>query len=430
MGLALPSSILIYTFVKSGKILILGGGFGGVRTALDLERALGPSADITLIDRNSYHLFLPLLYEVASAFGVRRDPYSLKLRKTISIPYADIFQGKHIHFVQADITRVDLEHREVQTASGTAYSYDYLVIGLGSESADFGIPGVKAYAYQFKTIDDALMLNRRLAEVFEEASRGERTLPIRILVGGAGFTGVELAAELACCAKNFAAQCGLGRRCFTIALLEGGPKILPGISERERSLIVRRLTKLGVGVLEHTRIQDVLSDSIKLTDGRTMKGDIVLWTAGVEAHRFLRTIANLGLTDRGKIIVDEYLNVVNHENVFAVGDNIEFIDHRNQRPEPALAYVAVDHGKVAAKNIRRSIHGKERIPHKPFYDVWVAPVGGKYAVAHLWWNISIPGFLGWFIRQLVDFRYFLSVLPFKRALQLFTQEVEIFRHND
>ena len=149
------------------KILILGGGFGGIRCALDLERRLSiglanNEIEITLLDKNGHHLFVPALYEVASAYNLEKDPFAVKIKKTICIPYADIFERKKINYIQAEIAGVDLENKKIITRGGNELAYDYLVFALGSQTTNFGIPGVAEYAYQFKGLDDALMINEKI----------------------------------------------------------------------------------------------------------------------------------------------------------------------------------------------------------------------------------------------------------------------------
>ncbi len=417
-------------FDMGGKILILGGGFGGIRAALDLEKYLGGRAELTLIDRNSYHLFAPLLYETASAYGLKRDAFLSQLRKTVSIPFADIFAGKNVHFIQGEIAKVDLAQRQVTTRGDAMFPYDFLVIGMGSQASDFGIPGVGEYACQFKTLDDAVMANEKITALFQEAKDGSRALPLKISIVGGGFTGVELAAEMACCSKNLAKQCGLQRSCYNVSLFEAGLKILPGISDRERDIITDRLTKLGVAIMANSGISEISSGTLRLKDGRTMRSDLIIWTAGVKPNEFLRKIEGLALSDDGKIIVDEYLRTPQHQNVFAVGDNIQFIDHKTKRSEPALAYVAANHAIIAARNITRSIREEKLIPHKPFYELWVAPVGGKFAVAHLWWGMRVSGFWGWIIRQAVDFRYLVSIMSLQKAFRFMLEDIRIFSKND
>lgn len=421
------------------KILILGGGFGGVRTALGLSRKLKGQAQITLVDRNSYHLFLPSLYEVASVYGTNlpsaptggdKDPFAVKIRKTVCISYKEIFAGKNVDFIQAKIFAVDLKEKNVKTKGGEVLLYDYLVIALGSQTADFGIIGVREYAYQFKSIDDAVAISVKIGKLVKKIASGEKIDLLKILIGGAGFSGIEFAAEISCCVKKMFREHNVKEKHAIVTLIEAGSKILPMVSDGERRIISKRLTELGVVLMENSPIEEVGADFVKLKNGQTLEGDMVVWTAGIKANEFLKTIANLPMTDKGKIIVDDNLRVRDWENVFAVGDNQEFIDSKTQKPVPALAYTAVDQGKIAVKNIFNAIKGKNLKPYKPFYGVWIAPVGGKFALAHLWGGWLVRGFWGWTLRGVVDFRYLLSILSFSKAVALFWREIEVFTKND
>ncbi len=412
------------------KVLILGGGFGGVRVALDLDRKLKGQVQITLVDRNNYHLFLPSLYEVASAYGVKKDPFAVKMRKTVCVPYGEIFSGKSINFIQAEISMVDLKTKNVRTKGGEVLFYDYLVIALGSQTADFGIPGVKEYAYQFKSIEDAIAINLKIGKLVKKMASGKKMDPLKILIGGAGFTGIEFAAELSCCIKKIANDYNIKEKYFQVTLIEAGPKILPMVSNSERKIISKRLTELGVVLMENSPIEEVGADFVKLKSGQTLEGDIVVWTAGIKANEFLRNVVGLPLTDQGKVMIDDNLQVQGWKNVFAVGDNQEFVDPKTQKPVPALAYTAVDQGKVVAGNIFNHMYGKKLKPYKPFYGIWIAPVGGKFALAHLWGGWGISGFTGWLVRELVDLRYLISILSLGEALSIFWQEMTMFTKND
>ena len=416
------------------RILVLGGGFGGVRCALNLEKRLkgkikNGEAAITVIDKNSYHLFVTKLYEMASATGVKKDPFSITLKKSVCLPYSDIFDGKNVNFIQAEIHEVDIENKKVKTNGGNIHEYDYLVIALGSQSADFNIPGVKEYAYKFKELEDALLIHEKIESMITDAANNKRELPIDILISGAGFTGIEVATELACCAKSIARKCGLKGKCSSIVLFEAGPKILPMVSDKQRKIILDRLTKHGVMVMENSGIEEVGNNFVKLKNGQNIKGDIIIWTAGVKPNEFIGSIKGLPLTDKKKIIVEDTLLVRGFQNIFAIGDNVEFIDPVTKKPIPAMAFIAVKEGQTAAKNIARSIKGKTLSVYNPSYDVWVAPAGGKYAVANLG-GISISGFWGWVIRELVDLRYMLQILPFFKAFFVFWEEITLFTKND
>ena len=408
------------------KILILGGGFGGIRAALDLEKNLKNEAQITLIDKNGYHLFLPALYEVASAYNIKKDPFAVRLKKSICIPYHSIFENKKLDFIQDEVTKIDLNGQKV-FADARVFEYDYLLMALGSQTNDFGIPGVKEYAYQFKSIEDALMVNKKLEESIKKSSV---SYPAKIFVCGGGFTGIELAAELSCCAKKIARVNKVKHKSHMITLFEAGPKILPMIPDEKRQHIIERLTRLGVSVMENSPIEEVGPDFIKLKNGQNMDGDIIVWTAGIKANELLKNVAGLPVSASGKVVTDEFLQVQGSKNTFAIGDNVEFIDPKTQKPVPALAYVANDQGKVAAKNLINTIRGRPLKRYKPFYSVWVAPAGGKYAIAHLWNGIHITGFWGWVVREIIDLRYMLSILTPGKALSLMWQEVTLFTKND
>ncbi len=416
------------------KILILGGGFGGVRVALDLEKKFRDEikkgeAQITLIDKNSYHLFASALYEVASAASVKKDPFSTILKKTVCIPYADIFEGKAIQFIEAEAAEVNLNNKFIKTKGGQQHDFDYLVLALGAQSSDFGIPGVKEYAYKFKTLEDGLILNDRIESMINDMANGRRALPINILVGGAGFTGIEVAAELACTVKKIANKCGLKGKCSSIILFEAGPKILPMASDKERAVILKRLTKHGIVVMENSMIEEVGNDFVKLKTGQKINGDLVVWTAGIKPSELIGSISGLPLTEKGKIPVGGTLLVNGLNNIFAIGDNMEFIDPATKRPVPAMALPAYKSGAVVAQNIFRSVRNKKLKEYIPSYDAWVAPVGGKYAVAHVG-KITISGFWGWAIREAVDLRYMLQILPLFKAFSIFWEEITLFTKND
>lgn len=411
------------------KILILGGGFGGIRCALDLDKKLGNKVEITLIDRNGYHLFIPAIYEVASAYGIKKDPFAIQLKKTICIPYTDIFENTSVDFIEAEINQVDLQNKKVKTKGEHIFEYDYLVLALGSETSTYDIPGIQEYAHQFKTLEDALFINQRLEELSEQFTKGHRIEPFTFLICGGGFTGLEIAAELGCCSKVIKSKCKLKGRCSTITLFEAGSKILPMLSEKERKAVKKRLTQLGIVIMENSQIEEIGSDYLKLKNGQKLNGDLIIWTAGIKPNQFLQSIKDLALSSSGKILVEEDLRTKGNDNIFGVGDNIEFTDKKNQKQVPALAYVAIDQGRITAQNIYNATRNKKPKLYKPFYDVFIIPVGGKYAIANLG-GVVIKGFLAWILRVMVDLKYFLSILSPYKAFKLYIDEMTVFIKND
>ena len=416
------------------KILILGGGFGGVRCALDLEKKLKKNiqkgeAQITLIDRNSNHVFITALFEVASAASIKKDPFSVRLKKTVCIPYSDIFEKKNINFVEAEIVEVNIKDKFVKTQGSEQFEFDYLVIALGSQSSDFGILGVKEYAYKFKTLEDALILNDRIEALITDRANGKRDGAVNILIGGAGFTGIEVASELACSAQSIARKCGLKGKCSSVVLFEAGSQILPMASDKVRRVILNRLTRHGIMVMENSSIEEVGNDFVKLKTGQKINGDLVVWTAGIKPNELVSSIKDLSVNEKRKIVAEDTLLVGGYKNIFGIGDNVEFIDPETKKPIPAMAYIAIKEGQVAAKNIIKSIRGKRLDRYSPSYNLWIVTVGGKFAVANLG-GVSIIGFWGWIVRELANLRYMLQILNFRKAFATFWEEVTVFTKND
>lgn len=418
------------------KILILGGGFGGIRTALDLSKRFKNHEDIqiTLIDRNNYQTFFPLLYEVATAYGITHDdPYHQQLRSIISISFSDIFTGTGVEIVEGEVEKVDINEKKVITRGGKQFKFDYLVLAFGSETSTYGIPGVTEYAYKFKSVDDALMLFQGIEKIYKE--RDPAKLPIKHLIIGAGFAGIELAAELALCTTHIAHKHKIYvDKCTSITLVEAAPLILPMISDLERIMIKKRMGELGVEIKENTAITSIRDDhNVILNNGQVLMADFIIWTAGIKSPEFIKSISGLELNPAGRIKVNEFLQVDNQSNIFAIGDNILFINDDTQKPVPQMAFIAVEQGRVVAKNIKKLIMDQQKksrlVKFHPPYNTWIAPVGGKHAVVHTKFLV-FDGYLGWLFRELVDARYLFSILPVKKALRMIYMKFKIFIKND
>lgn len=418
------------------NILILGAGFGGIGAALELERKLKNKKDIkiTLIDRNNFHLFTPSLYEVATVYGLIEDKFAQYLRGSVAVPIGEILKNKKINFVQAEIKEINLNERYISTNGDNKLGFDYLIFALGGEIEFYGIPGVRDYAFNFKTIDDAVGVYRKILEVYKNYNTEKNNRDIQIAIIGGGFTGVELAAELGCCVSKIIGDYKLPKTCTAIRLFEAGPNILPAVSDKTRKTIVKRLKKQLVEIKTNSAVEEVGPDYIKIKDRGVMeKFDLIMWAGGIKGSRLLESLG-LKLTKKNTIEVNEFLQTFNgdgslNEKIFAIGDNATFIDSETQKPVPAMAYAAYDQALVAAKNIINHSNNAKLEPYKPFYDSWIAPVAGKWAYFH-YKNFDIAGFAGYCLRQLVDLRHFIRILPLNRALALFFKDLVIFTKND
>lgn len=423
---------------KLKKIIVLGGGFGGLRAVLNLERKLKKISgfSITLIDRNNFHLFTPALYETATVFGLIKDQFKEYLKGSVSIPIAEVIKNRKIDFIQAEIEEINLKEKFVKTTGGNFLSFDYLVIALGGETEFFDIPGVREYAFNFKNVYDALAIYNKIQELYINYQKSDKSSKIRIAIIGGGFTGIELAGELSCCVKNIIKTYNLAKDCSEIFLFEAGPVILPFINEKQRMLIENRLKELSVFVKTNSQVIEVGPDFIRLKNNpEDLKFNLIIWAGGVRGVNLFNNLG-LKLDQKGRIEVDEFLRAkisgqeTNNDNlVWVIGDSANFLDPKTKKPIPAMAFNAYNQGKIAAENIFRAIQRKNLKIYKPFFDVWIAPVGGKWAYFHYKW-IDIFGFLGYILRELVDLRYFITILPFKKAISLFFKDLILFTRND
>ena len=435
------------------NILILGAGFGGINAALKLEEKLknNPDIKITLIDRNNFHLFTPSLYEVATVYDLIENSFNQYLRGSVAVPIGEILKNKKINFIQSEIKEIKLKEKYILTGGGARLGFDYLVIALGGETEFYEIPGVRDYAFNFKSADDAIGIYKKIREIYRNYQKEKNNKTIKIAVIGGGFTGVELAAELGCCISNIIKNHKLSKSCTSIELFEAGPTILPPINEKARKIIEKKIEEEIVRIRVNSPVSEVGPDFIKINSdsatsrkrlggtfdeqdrGERLNFDLIIWAGGIHGSKLLENLG-LKLTKKKTVEINEFLQTKNlddsvNDKIFAIGDNATLIDSKNQKPVPAMAYVAYGQGTVAAENIIREAEKEKLSPYKPFYDLWIAPAGGKWAYFH-YKDLDITGFFGYLLRQLVDLRHFLRILSLKKAIVLFFKDLVIFTKND
>jgi len=388
------------------RILIVGAGFGGLTCAKALHRA---AAQITVIDQRNFHLFQPLLYQVATAAlspGDIASPIRWILRK-----------ARNTHVLLGEARAIDLAARRVSLADGAVIDYDYVILASGTSHTYFGHDEWEPYAPGLKTLEDALDIRRRILVAFERAER--ETDPARqqrlltfVLVGG-GPTGVELAGTLAEIARQTRAEFrNIDTRATRIVVVEAGPTVLPSFAPKLRDAARRSLERLRVEVRENTTVTGVDAHGVMLGSERLDAGT-VLWTAGVAASA---VTATLGVPrDRaGRVIVERDLSVPGHPEAFVIGDASAFTDAAGH-PLPGVAQVAMQGGVHAARTILQRLEGK---PSQAFvYDDRgsMAIIGRGSAVADIR-GIRFSGLLAWLawlflhIFELIGFRNRLVVM--------------------
>lgn len=384
-------------------IVVLGGGFAGVATVHNLRKKFSKGeAKITLIDKRSYHLFTPSLYEVATS----EEP-----KGNIAFPFTELFDKK-VTFIKAQVLSVNPKEQTIKVKDGEEIPYDYLVLALGSEPAYYHIPGLKEYSITLKSLQDAVIMRNKIMNMC--CKEGECKRKVQVVIGGGGFSGTELAAELLTYKSKLARQHHLSPSCLEITIIQGSNRLLNELDERVSKLAEKRVKGRNVHFAFGGHIAKVTDTSVFTDNNNVYPYDILVWTGGVEGNQLAQK-SNLPVNKRGQVVVNDFLQIEGFKNVFAVGDNAQFIDKKSQHPVPTVAPVAEDEGKVAAENIIRSIKGDALIAYKYFHFGYVVPLKGRYAVAQLTGGLHFDGVLGWALQQIVLLRYLLGILSFPKA---------------
>lgn len=382
-------------------VVIIGGGFGGLRTARDLARA---PVRITLIDKSNHHLFQPLLYQVATA-GLSAPSIAAPIRHILA-------RQRNLTVLLDEVVAIDAAANSVQCAAGGAVAYDYLVVASGATHSYFGHDEWAAFAPGLKTLADAFEIRKRILLAFEYAEReGDEAARRRWLtfaVIGAGATGVEMAGTLAEIAHQTLPTefRRIDPRAARVVLLEGAERVLPpyapDLSEKARHQLVR----LGVEVRTGSRVTGIDADGITLEGAEKLRAGTVIWAAGVAASPLGKGLG--APVDRaGRVLVAPDLSVPGHDKVFVIGDLASIVT--DGKPVPGTAPGAKQMGARAAANIRASIAGT---PRKPFHfqDVGSLATIGRHAAVVQIGPVKLSGLPAWLfwlfvhIFFLIDFR--------------------------
>jgi NADH dehydrogenase len=353
-----PASLNSTYAYASTRILIVGGGFGGLAAARELARMLGGSEDVgvALLDRVNYTTFWPMVPSVI--------PRDVEVRH-VAHAIRRILRPLGVEFFQEEVTGIDFEGREVKTNEG-AFSYDYLILSPGSRTAFFGTPGAEENALDTKGLRDALQVRNHVIDCFEEAERLRGDLPEGLLtfvfVGG-GPTGVEAAADthdlIFDVLKGDYPNVDFGE--VRIVLVNAGDQILKGIDPSLVHAAARRLASQRIEVINDAKAKEVQSDALVLSDGRTIPARTTVWAAGIEPSPLVKSL-DVQKDHRGKILVDEFLRLKGRPGVYAVGDCTS-IDYDGP-PVPALAQAAEQEGKRAALNLAAEIKDEVPVPFR------------------------------------------------------------------
>lgn len=374
-------------------VVIIGGGFGGLYAAKALKEA---AVDITLIDKRNFHLFQPLLYQVATG-GLSPGDIAYPLRAVVG-------KYKNISVITAEVVEIDPRQQEVVLRDG-AVSYDSLVVATGSSHHYFGNDAWAEAAPGLKTVEDALEMRRRILLAFEAAEREpdpkKRRAWLTFVVVGGGPTGVELAGALAELSRNTLKNefRHINPAEAEIILLEGVERILPPYPPELSTRALRVLARLGVTVKTNTLVTSIENGAVATKSGGQLaeiKAQTVLWAAGMQASGLGRALAGRtgAETDRaGRVVVEPDLSLAGHPNIFVIGDLAHFA-HQNGKPLPGVAPVAMQQGQYVANLIERRLKGETVPPFRYSDKGSLAVIGRNAAVAHIG-RFKFNGFLAW-----------------------------------
>ncbi|HJQ40095.1 MAG TPA: NAD(P)/FAD-dependent oxidoreductase [Thermoanaerobaculia bacterium] len=367
-------------------IVILGGGFGGLYAARGLRDA---EAQITLVDRHNYHLFQPLLYQVATAALNPSD---------IAAPIRSILRHqKNLSVILGEATSIDVNGKRVQLADGAALSYDFLVVATGATHSYFNHPEWERFAPGLKSIDDALEIRRRVLLAFEAAEREEDPAKqqewLTFVIIGAGPTGVELAGALSEIARQTMVRDfrHIRSESARVILVEGKERVLPPYPPSLSASAQRQLEKLGVEVITGAVATEVNDHEVCLGD-RTIPTRTVLWGAGVQASPLAQTLG-VPLDRAGRVLVEPDLTIPGHKDVFVIGD-LAAVKQYDGSYVPGVAPAAIQEGNHVAYNLDRALEGQ---PLRAFHyrdKGSLATIGRASAVADFG-KIKMGGFLAW-----------------------------------
>lgn len=386
------------------QILILGGGFAGLSTAMELEKKLGrdEGVEITLVNRENFFLFTPMLHEVAASdldLTTIVNPARKMLRRT--------------NFFAGEVRDVDLLSRKVVVAHGFDHhehtvEYDYLVLGLGSTTNFYGIPGLGERALTMKSLTDAMLLRNHLIAHLEEAAseccKVKEPL-LTFVVAGGGFAGVETVAGINDFVRGaLRTYPNLHESMIRVVLVHPGPVILPELGEKLGVYAQRKLSERKVEILLNTKVTGVTERSVELSDGQVIYGNTLIWTAGTSPNPLLRKLPCQ--KERGRLIVNEQLEVGEFPNVWALGDCAAVPDRKTGGFHPPTAQHALRQGRVLAHNIMATISGGEQKPFAFSTIGQLAAIGRRTGVANIA-GINFSGFLAWWLWRTI----YLSKLP-------------------
>ncbi|WP_026022954.1 NAD(P)/FAD-dependent oxidoreductase [Paenisporosarcina sp. TG20] len=384
--------------MKKPEILVLGAGYGGLSTIVNLQKNIGSDvADITLINQNDYHYESTWLHE-ASAGTLTADQ--------VRYDIADVIKADKVKFVKASVEGIDIASKKVTTDTGV-FSYDYLVIGLGFEGETFGIPGLDKYALSIANVKAARQIREHIEYQFatwslEEIKDDSR---LTIVVGGAGFTGIEFLGELGNRVPELCEEFDVPKEKVRVLCVEAAPMVLPGFDPELVEYAVGHLQAKGIEFSIGTPVVEATPEGVKIKKGEDefefIKAGSVIWAAGIRGNRLIEQtgIENM----RARVKVEKDMRAPGHSDVFIVGDCALLINEEINRPYPPTAQIAMQQGVTVAKNLLALINGEDTESFVPDLKGSLCSLGEDDAIGVVFGK-KVTGTKASFMKKMVDNR--------------------------
>lgn len=377
------------------NVVIVGGGFGGIKAALELAK--DSRIQVTLVSDRDHFLFYPALYSTATG----------RSRRQSILPLSKVFQSSNVRIIQDTVVGLDTIRRIVVTKEHELH-YDRVVFALGVVTSYFGITGLDTYSYSIKSAHE---IDRFKKHLHEELT-GERHLDKNYIIVGAGPTGVELSAALAHYLKKIALSHRIKNTRIKLSLVEAAPRVLPRMSERASELVEKRLKHLGVHVMTTKKVESEDDDSI-IISGKDIPSKTVVWTSGVSNHPFFAEHADVfPLAKNGRVEVDDQLRV--DHAIYVIGDNAN-------TPFTGLAQTAIHDAMFVAKTIKAEVHKRPLPTYKAKKQPVVIPVGDNWAILEFG-SLRLTGFIASLISKMAGLVGYLDYFPVGSALKLWATE--------
>lgn len=385
-------------------ILVVGGGFGGVKTALELSKH-PDKFEVTLLSDRPDFWYFPTLYHTATG-GTRLQS---------SIPIKHLLHGKKVKFVEGRAATLDRTAKTVTLEDRSTLTYDKIVLALGVVTNYFGIPGLPEFSYGIKSIGEAEELKRHLHKQIIDQGKPDLNY---VIVGG-GPTGIELAGSLGRYVHYVMKQHGLNDRPLHVDLVENAKHLMPRMPKAVGKAIERQLSSLGVKLYLGQAVQGETADELTVS-GKPIRSHTVVWTAGQANNPFFST-NSFPLSPRKKVIVDEFLRArdTQDDSTFVIGDNAE-------TTFSGMAQTAVYDAEFIVHNFVKAAEGEPKLAYKPKKPVYVTPAGSHWAAVE-WGNVHMYGWLGWFLREAGDFVAFTDIETVPEAVE---QWAHTLQHQD